>query len=102
MNTKQKALETGSFKCFLLELLSGFEPETSSLPTDWEGEVSCFRVLLCLFQSEGPYSLAHFRPLVPLSRFPVWVTVWVNPSYEAKDGRTSDKGVPRRCTLSRS
>ena len=32
MNTKQKALETGSFKCFLLELLARFELATSSLP----------------------------------------------------------------------
>ena len=30
----------------------------------------------------------------------VWVKVWVKPVYEAKDGRTSDSGVPRRRALS--
>ena len=61
-----------------LELLSGFEPETSSLPTDWESEVFCFRALLCLLPFDGPHYLALLCPLFTPARFPVWVSVWVS------------------------
>jgi len=61
-----------------VELLSEFEPETSSLPTDWKDEVFCFPDLLCPLLSGTPCSPALFRPLVPSARFPVWVTVWVS------------------------
>ena len=61
-----------------MELLSGFEPETSSLPTDWESEVFCFRALLCLLPFDGPHYLALLCPLFTPARFPVWVSVWVN------------------------
>ena len=74
---KQKALKTSGFKCLMLELLGGFEPPTSSLPTDWEGEVCCFPGLLCPLLSGTSCSPALLRPLVPSARFPVWVTVWV-------------------------
>ena len=60
-----------------MELLSGFEPETSSLPTDWESEVFCFRALLCLLPFDGPHYLALLCPLFTPARFPVWVSVWV-------------------------
>lgn len=63
--------------CFV-GLLSGFEPETSSLPTDWAGEVFCFPGLSCPFPSNIPYSLTLLSPLFPPARFPVWVTVWVS------------------------
>ena len=61
-----------------MELLSGFEPETSSLPTDWESEVFCFRALLCLLPFDGPHYLALLCPLFTPARFPVWVSVWVS------------------------
>ena len=60
-----------------MELLSGFEPETSSLPTDWEDEVFCFPGLLCPFWSGVSSFPALLRPLLPSARFPVWVAVWV-------------------------
>ena len=38
--------------------------------------------------------MALFAPLVPSTFFGVWVTVWVKPSHEAKDGRILDRGKP--------
>ena len=35
-------------------------------------------------------------------KFPVWVKMWVNELYDAKEGRTSDRGSPSRCALSLS
>ena len=103
--TSRKAKQNRPFqlkRAVFVELLPRFELGTSSLPTDWEGEVFCFLCLLCPLLSGTPNSPALFRPLIPPVFFGVWVTVWVKHSYEAKDGRISDKGVPRRCALSRS
>ena len=76
-NKKIKNPQAVEAQGFLLELLPRFELGTSSLPTDWAGEVCCFPGLLCPLLSGSPCSPALFRPLVPLSHFPVWVTVWV-------------------------
>ena len=76
-NCNKKALKTQGFQGFL-ELLPRFELGTSSLPTDWENEISCVRTLLCPFPSGDPCSPALLYPLFPPARFPVWVSVWVN------------------------
>ena len=60
-----------------VELLPRFELGTSSLPTDWEGEVSSFPDLLYPFWSGVSSFPALLRPLLPSARFPVWVAVWV-------------------------
>ena len=74
-----------------LELLSGFEPETSSLPTDWENEISCVRALLCPFPSGDPCSPSLLSPLFPPARFPVWVSVWVSKVVPLKISTTISK-----------
>ena len=74
-----------------LELLSGFEPETSSLPTDWENEISCVRTLLCPFPSGDPCSPSLLSPLFPPARFPVWVSVWVSKVVPLKISTTISK-----------
>ena len=61
-----------------MELLGGFEPPTSSLPTDWEGEVGCFWGLFTLFLSGAPCYPVLLCPLIPSAFFGVWVTVWVS------------------------
>ena len=80
--------------CFV-ELLGGFEPPTSSLPTDWEDEVFCFPALLCPFQSGVPSFPALLCPLSPLLRFPVWVTVWVSSSSWPHQRRQSTSPPPQ-------
>ena len=62
--------------CFV-ELLGGFEPPTSSLPTDWEDRVCCFQTLLHPLHSGVPSFPELLCPLSPSARFPVWVSVWV-------------------------
>ena len=68
-----------------LELLGGFEPPTSSLPTDWEGGVCCFRALLCPLRFRVPSFPALLCPLFPPAHFPVWVTVWVSGKEPERD-----------------
>ena len=70
-----------------MELLSGFEPETSSLPTDWEDEVFCFPGLLCPFWSGVSSFPALLRPLLPSAHFPVWVAVWVRGPCQRHKGK---------------
>jgi len=60
-----------------VELLSEFEPEVSSLPTDWKpGNCWCSVV-------SGPFCSGKMRisvlsaPLLPSTTFPVWVRLWV-------------------------
>ena len=91
---QQKIPENRSFRGFL-ELLPRFELGTSSLPTDWEGEVCCFPGLLCPLLSGAPCSPALFRPLVPLVRFAVWVTVWVSSNSWPRQRRRSTSPPPR-------
>ena len=61
-----------------MELLSGFEPETSSLPTNWRHSSLWFSTLSGPFCSKRMRSPALLYPLFPPARFPVWVSVWVN------------------------
>ena len=93
--TKQIEFELGAiaYHCqeVYLELLSGFEPETSSLPTDWENEISCVRALLCPFPSGDPCSPSLLSPLFPPARFPVWVSVWVSKVVPLKISTTISK-----------
>ena len=63
--------------CFV-ELLGGFEPPTSSLPTGWEPSNPCVPTLSGPFCSKRMRSAVLFAPLFPYSPFPVWVSVWVN------------------------
>ena len=64
-----------------MELLSGFEPETSSLPTDWKpGNCWCSAV-------SGPFCFGKMMfsvlsaPLVPSAFFAVWVRLWVSAQF---------------------
>ncbi|WP_300758441.1 hypothetical protein, partial [uncultured Oscillibacter sp.] len=68
----------GSF----LELLGGFEPPTSSLPTDCRPWEYRFPVLSGHFCCRGSWSLTLFRPLIPSGHFAVWVTVWVRSTVQ--------------------
>ena len=72
----KKHPKSKDFRCFL-ELLGGFEPPISSLPTDWEDRVCCFQTLLHPLRSGGPSFPELLCPLSPSARFPVWVSVWV-------------------------
>ena len=79
--TSRKAKQNRPFqlkRAVFVELLPRFELGTSSLPTDWESEVFCFRALLCLLPFDGPHYLALLCPLFTPARFPVWVSVWVS------------------------
>ena len=92
--TSRKAKQNRPFqlkRAVFVELLPRFELGTSSLPTDWEGEISCFRDILCPFPFGGPYSPALLYPLFPPARFPVWVSVWVRrtPRRQKSPGRAA-------------
>ena len=76
-NKKIKNPQAVEAQGFSMELLPRFELGTSSLPTDWEGEVSSFPDLLYPFWSGVSSFPALLRPLLPSARFPVWVAVWV-------------------------
>ena len=69
--------EKGGF----LELLGGFEPPTSSLPTGWEPSSPCVPTLSGHFCSKRMRSAALLCPLLPSAHFPVWVSVWVKANY---------------------
>lgn len=73
---QQKIPENRSFRGFL-ELLGGFEPPTSSLPTDWEPSSRCVPTLSGYFCSKRMRSPVLLCPLLPPARFPVWVSMWV-------------------------
>ena len=60
-----------------LELLGGFEPPTSSLPSDWKPRECRCSALSGPFCFGDTWSLALSRPLTPSGFFRVWVTVWV-------------------------
>ena len=76
--TKRKEKSPFSYeKGDFLELLGGFEPPTSSLPTGWEPSSPCIPTLSGPFCSKRMRSAVLFAPLFPSVRFPVWVTVWV-------------------------
>ena len=68
------------FRCFL-ELLGGFEPPTSSLPTNWEPSSLLFSTLSGHFCSKKMRSVVRFGPLFPSVRFSVWVSVWVKREF---------------------
>lgn len=67
-----------------VELLSGFEPETSSLPTDWKprnrwrsavsGPVCSGKVMLSVLSA----------PLSPPASFVVWVRLWVSTQFATR------------------
>ena len=76
----KKHPKSEDFRCFL-ELLGGFEPPTSSLPTGWEPSSPCVPTLSGPFCSKRMRSSVRFAPLFPSVRFPVWVTVWVNRNF---------------------
>ena len=134
-----------------MELLGGFEPPTSSLPSDKKSSSRWYIRLcghFCRKKDEVENSLLHvLRPFVSpcgsrcgsasdgvrivtfcvaaggkvtlwkkyratsgklcsrrvalsfYCKFPVWVKMWVNKLYDAKEGRTSDSGNPSRCAL---
>ena len=63
-----------------VELLSGFEPETSSLPTDWIPENSWYSAVSEPFCSGKMRFSVLSTPLIPSAPFAVWVRLWVKPS----------------------
>ena len=86
----------------VLELLTGFELVTSSLPTTVEPSSPCCIRLCGVFLSkkdEVAACLFHcFRPLIS----PCGSRCGSNNFQDANEGRTSDSGKPSRCALSRS
>ena len=97
---KKKTTQQGGF--LLLELLGGFEPPTSSLPTAVEPSSPCCTRLFGGFLSkkdEVAACLFHcFHPRVS----PCGSRCGSNHFQDANEGRTSDSGKPSRCALSRS
>ena len=92
--TSRKAKQNRPFqlkRAVFVELLPRFELGTSSLPTDWENEISCVRTLLCPFPSGDPCSPSLLSPLFPPARFPVWVSVWVSKVVPLKISTTISK-----------
>ena len=64
-----------------VELLSRFELETSSLPTDSKPSEHRFPALWGPFCSKKAETTVLSTPLLPPARFAVWVMVWVNFIY---------------------
>ena len=96
--TSRKAKQNRPFqlkRAVFVELLPRFELGTSSLPTDWEGEVSYSPSLLGSFQSAVTSFPTLLCPLVPLSHFPVWVVVWVSSNSWPRQRRRSTSPPPR-------
>ena len=74
---QKKSLETSTFQGFPLELLSRFELETSSLPTDCQPSEYRFPVLWGPFCSGKSETMVLSAPLSPPARFLLWVNLWV-------------------------
>ena len=74
---KTKSTQNRSFKCLMLELLSRFELETSSLPTDTPPSKRLHSALWGHFCSGKAEAIVLSAPLPPPARFLLWVRLWV-------------------------
>ena len=67
-----------------VELLSGFEPETSSLPTDSSPGNHWYPAVSGLFCSGKMKFSVLSAPLSPPATFPVWVRLWVSTQFATR------------------
>ena len=77
LKSNEKHPKSEDFRCFL-ELLGGFEPPTSSLPTANRRSNACCPVLSWHFCPKRMRSCELLSPLNPYRDLRQWVCVWVN------------------------